>query len=303
MALCQKYRKNIELPKKFWLDLIQGLYDRVESICITGGEPLLYDGIKDVLQKSIENIRDVNIISNGEMLNDDLVDFFKKITRKISFHLSMDGNIDTHDSIRKVSGSYKRISYFSNEMSTNEKCFIRVNSVIRNENINNLIDMIEGIKGWARFITLQHQYFIFDDYDYNKETSLFGSIKSSAKYFPINPLTNESITKLKELMKIINEKYSGYVSFVPKLNIDQIDEYYLNSSTKPLHKQCPNLYNTMRIKSDGSVMTCGWIYNKIGDITKDTLENIWDSDEINRCRDIINTDNMDICKRCCGIWN
>jgi MoaA/NifB/PqqE/SkfB family radical SAM enzyme len=307
--MCDRWRyvknveKNTELPKEFWLNFIPSLYGKIESICITGGEPLLYDGIKDVIQTSIENIKYVDFISNGEMLNDDFVNFFKSLTRTVSYHLSMDGNRETHDLIRKVPGSYDKIFHNANEMSTNERCFIRVNSVIRNENIDSLIDMIEGIKGWARFITLQHHSFIFDDYNYDEEMKLFGGMKTSAKHLPTNPLTGESILKLKELIKTVTEKYPGYVSFVPKLKINQIDDYYLNSSYKTPFEQCRHLYDTMRIKSDGSVSVCGWIYHKIGNLTKDTIEDIWNNDEMTKFRNIISTNNVDMCKRCCGLWN
>jgi MoaA/NifB/PqqE/SkfB family radical SAM enzyme len=302
-----KYVKNgglcQELNIDSWSKIIKQLKDiNIESVCITGGEPLLYDGIKELMSEVCNELpdADIDLISNGELLNKDFVNFFKNLSKRISFNLSMDGYKDVHNKIRRHD-SYDRIRELAGEIN-NSKCFMRINSVIRNENIDSLIDLIKDSKLWSKYITLQHQSFVFEQ----SKQFLCGSLipaKTSFDYLPVNPLTKESVEKLKILIPHVIGAYNDFFRFVPLISQDVVDDYYFNYSHQTPRKHCRHLTDSIRIKPDGSVNVCGWIHEQIGDLKEDTIEKIWKSEKINKFREFINADNVDLCKRCCGLWN
>lgn len=276
----------------------------VENLTITGGEPLLYPHIIDVVSCASGKLS-TDLISNGELLSDNFVDIFKEL--KISYHLSMDGSRIVHDKIRKMPGSFDRISSFSERLSDGS-CYVRVNCVVRDENIDSLIEMTEQIKKWAKTITFQHQGFCPSNakgYGYSEESKHLGRVRSSYGFLPEAPLSDESIIKLKSVMEFIEKSDFENVHFTPRIPISNIDNYYKNWEAKVPKSVCPYIIKSMRVKPDGTVAFCGWFYHKVGDLKIHSIAEIWNSDIITKyrleIRDKIGY--FESCKRCCALWS
>jgi uncharacterized protein len=72
------------------------------KILFYGGEPLLnFDVIKHIVEESKKNKLKAtySIVSNGSIMNDEIIDFIK--ANKISFSISLDGAKETNDEMRK----------------------------------------------------------------------------------------------------------------------------------------------------------------------------------------------------------
>ena len=98
-----------ELTTKEWIDLSKKLKDMgTQLVVFTGGEPLLR---KDWFEigKNVRDLRmDLSIISNGQVIDEKMVTQFRKLD-PYTVAISLDGAVaSTHDSIRKVNGSFEK---------------------------------------------------------------------------------------------------------------------------------------------------------------------------------------------------
>jgi Fe-coproporphyrin III synthase len=81
-------------------------YRKINSVAVSGGEPLLNEDIWPIIcflkNKSIKT----SLITNGYLLSDNICDISKNTD---TLFISIDGDEDTHDKIRGVKGSFRKI--------------------------------------------------------------------------------------------------------------------------------------------------------------------------------------------------
>jgi radical SAM protein with 4Fe4S-binding SPASM domain len=98
-----------ELSTQEAYDLIDQLSEAgVLDLAISGGEPLMRDDLFDILQYARSKDISVGVGSNGAHLSDDQARRLKQsgISR---FQVSLDGNSDQHDALRRWPGLYLRV--------------------------------------------------------------------------------------------------------------------------------------------------------------------------------------------------
>ena len=83
-------------------------FPALNSLCLTGGEPMLRNNILELIGSSISKAQSVTICTNGrlEKVAKQICDTFAESKNRLSFHISIDGTEKTHDSIRGR-GSYR----------------------------------------------------------------------------------------------------------------------------------------------------------------------------------------------------
>lgn len=85
----EKYLKE-ELTYSEWTDVIDTLmHNGVSSFTLTGGEPLMRDDIREIIDYILNNGSPLNIISNGRKITDEFLDFIAE--RKVSICISIPG--------------------------------------------------------------------------------------------------------------------------------------------------------------------------------------------------------------------
>ena len=85
----EKYLKE-ELTYSEWTNVIDTLmHNGVSSFTLTGGEPLMRDDIREIIDYILNNGASLNIISNGRRITDDFLDFIAE--RKVSICISIPG--------------------------------------------------------------------------------------------------------------------------------------------------------------------------------------------------------------------
>lgn len=142
-----------ELTKNEVIDLINKLaLEGVQEIRFTGGEPLLFEGIYEIISCAHNNGLRTSLGTNATLITKDAAHKLKKSGLN-SAVVSLDGTREIHDSIRGKGN-------FDNAMR-GLKCLIeanidvRVNSVIMKNNINEVIELAKtlnksGIKLFIR---------------------------------------------------------------------------------------------------------------------------------------------------------
>lgn len=85
----EEYLKE-ELTYSEWTEVIDTLMrNGVSTFTLTGGEPLMRDDIRDIIDYILNNGASLNIISNGRKITDEFLDFIAK--RNVSICISIPG--------------------------------------------------------------------------------------------------------------------------------------------------------------------------------------------------------------------
>lgn len=136
-----------------------------------GGEPLLYylDTVKPIIEH-VENLRSehgleysVHFTTNGYLVTDHLLEDLQKVHAPVSFQITLDGNKEEHDKVRKSAsgvGSYDRI--LSNIKKILEKGFhvgLRLNYSSKNvASMGQVLKDIEPLSGYGKsLLTIDFQ--------------------------------------------------------------------------------------------------------------------------------------------------
>lgn len=136
---------SIEQYKTFILSL-RGLVDKGFTINFAGGEPLLYEGVLELVKYCVSNGFSTNIASNGWLIDEEMA---KRIADSAlnEINLSLDSfNESTHDYLRGVKGVYRRVMRaieYLNKYSKNTR--IGICSVIYDSNLDELLSLIDWV--------------------------------------------------------------------------------------------------------------------------------------------------------------
>lgn len=172
-------KNDDELTKEEWIELIKKFASYgVQEIRFTGGEPLIFSGIYDLIKKATENGICTSLGTNGTLIDEKIAQKLKESGLKKAV-ISIDGNETTHDLIRgkgNYEKAFKGLKYLK-EVGID----VRVNSVIMRSNMEDIIKFSKKMHKEKitlfirRFIEsgrakeLENNMLSKKDYDYVKE--------------------------------------------------------------------------------------------------------------------------------------
>ena len=252
-------REN-ELSTEEALDLIEQLSDMgCRRVVMSGGEPFLR---KDWATLSMR-IRDlgmcVSYISNGYVVDDDIIDLLK-IIEPVGISFSLDGGCaETHDYIRGKNGVFERCINALNKTSKAGLYSSAVTSVHK-KNINELTQILDllienGVRAWQlQTATPQGRM--------PKELAL-----DEDEYYNLAKFIAENRKKYKNIINIMEADCIGYYS--PILSKDLYASKW---------KGCQAGLRVMGIESNGIIKGCLSIHGKDyeeGNIRERSLKDIW----------------------------
>lgn len=117
----------------------------VACASLTGGEPLIYPHLRELIALLSEKGIAVNeIVTNGVLLDEELLRFLRDHGQQPMFQISLDG-VGMHDQMRGVSGA-EQGALRAIELSVSRGCFTAVTSVFSRENIDTLEASYERLK-------------------------------------------------------------------------------------------------------------------------------------------------------------
>ncbi len=166
---------NLEELKKLVQDLIDA---GIQEIRFTGGEPLMFDGIYDLIKLADDNGVCTSIGTNATLVTGKIAIKLKEAGLK-KVVVSIDGTKEMHDSIRGI-GSYEKAIkglYYLKNVGLN----VRVNTVIMKSNMEDVIKLAKEMDKnkitlfIRRFIEsgrgkkLKNNMLTAEDYDYVRE--------------------------------------------------------------------------------------------------------------------------------------
>lgn len=304
--MCRIWENNVvdELSIESWkgvIDDLAGFMDENRTINFAGGEPLLKDGLIELIEYSNKKGFKPAICTNAWLIDEEmakrLVDSGLDIVA-----ISLDSlNEKTHDYLRGAEGSYKRamdaIGYL-NKYNKDNKIRVHVQPIISEVNIEDLIDLTHWVNrheglGDITFLAIIQPPHTNSDYQewYTKEEFKELWPKDKGK---INAVMDELI-RLKMSDKVKSYKIGNQV-----FQLQAYKEYLAN----PLEfykkeVQCNIGTQFINIHTNGDVKLCHYSDIIVGNLTKQRIEDIWNSALTNSVRDKIKVCN----KKCHQILN
>ncbi len=244
-----------DLPKEKIIKLFKELYNhQIMHLYISGGEPLLYNDIDEVLQYAHTLGIKIILATNGLEITKHLTTI-KRCVDTVS--VSLDGIGETHDIFRGVPGSFDYLISML-DILKNEGITTKMSTIIWRKNLNQLTDIISIAKekgiSKLNFNILVHE--------------------GRAKANPDIHIPSEEYPHLYEKVSELIEKYSDH-----SFEIDLKRRHQLNTNSIA----CPGGNSIFHINSKGRVSPCSWI-SKLDDNNEFSL--MWENGNLGNCIEV-----------------
>lgn len=252
-------------------------------LTFTGGEPLLKEGIMDVLKyASKRNV--FGLLTNGILITENKAKELVEIETN-SLTISIDGIKDIHDKIRgkgsfeKAMEGIKRIQEQKKKQSKSNPR-ININAVIMPSNIDTLHEIVE----LASDLSIDLCSFQALDPSLNRSgLNVHNDINRYMKT-TINQVDHIDPVEMRrclEKIDSVSKKNKVKVNFVPRINRNDLIDYYSRKIDAEKYI-CKFPWSALRISPFGDLYPC---FNySIGNIRKNKISELWNNDQYKNFR-------------------
>lgn len=257
-----RYDKEIEIGKFY--KLIDILYNRgTRLIVLLGGEPLLYNGIGDLI-RYIKNKKIIcEVITNGYLIKKHIGD----LLLCDSVCISLDGNEEEHD-MNRGKGSY-RIAVEAVELLKTKNIPVRIKAVLTRNNNNSLKFLSQFAKDKKLIFTVSTAA-EYDNRDYEQKDKWLDLRKKKQFYNDLFFLKKQGIPvgySFKALRYILKWPYED--NFIIKKDCS-------NHTSDLKLLRCKRKDNSLYIDADGSMYPCAYQWGKDGkNVFTDGFDAAW----------------------------
>lgn len=131
--------------------------NNVFDVVLSGGEPFLYSEMYSLLKYISQKKLRVNILSNGTIIEENLVQLISRHKTQFTIQISIEGLMNTHDAIVRLEGAFDRVMKKIDMLKEYEVHFLPV-TTLTSMNYREIPHMYnfflkKGIKTW-RILTL-----------------------------------------------------------------------------------------------------------------------------------------------------
>ncbi len=277
-----KPTKNLLNTKEIEYIFSQDILKDTKSVLITGGEPVLREDIKEVIQIIHKVLPSASItLSTNGLLAERVIDTVRFASANnicLDVGISLDAVGEQHDHIRGVKGNFEKTSYLLEELRELKKDN-KVGNVIVGFTLSHAtVKEFDSVATYARkynFHCLPQLYEAFEYYHNEKRPAQDGDVKD------YHHSDNTVLIKALEKMP-------------PTLH----NEILIESLHNKLKFQCLSMQSFCLLHCDGEVSPCLRFSNtRVGNLKKQSFKEIWESAASVNARNMVRT-----CKGCSNTW-
>jgi len=272
-----KLATSMEEKKRF----VRSLRNLVEpgfEFHLSGGEPLMEEGIFELIKFISDEGYKTNLVTNGFLVN-------KEIAKRIlesglgTLTFSLDGVCaTTHDFLRGVAGSYEKImqAIACLDDFDGRKLKIAILTTIMERNIDELLELVQRVQSDKRLEMISFQAVT---QPFCEENDNIWFLKEKNKYLWPQDIAKAALVmdKLKEL------KQKGYRIGNKPDHFMHFKEYFSNPNMFLKKIKCNLGDYEFHVDPYGKVFFC-CLMDPIGNIKNGYIPKIWNSPEANRIR-------------------
>ncbi|MDT3426464.1 radical SAM protein with 4Fe4S-binding SPASM domain [Paenibacillus forsythiae] len=245
-----------EIPLDKVLSTLQEMYDvGGRFVEITGGEPFIHSGIKEILKYAADKFNFVAILTNGTMVTPQIMDFLEPYKDKVIWSISLDScKEEYHDQFRGLKGAFKRTTNTIKQL-TDRGFTVRTSMTMTLDNLDHFIDTLNFVKDDLKSTFFGYSYVL--NYGRGKEIPFHPNPAQVQEMLAIDKYTEK-------------EELSFFVNKVSAERSNQLKKTMIN---------CGAGWRTIAIGPNGNVRPCVMM-----DESFITLGNIYDN-KINEIMD------------------
>jgi MoaA/NifB/PqqE/SkfB family radical SAM enzyme len=282
------------------------------QVSLTGGEIFMRKDIMSVLDLFRQKGYSCGYLTtNGTIINDERADalaglaaagFLKHIS------VSIDGPGDLHDKARGVKGTFERTCAGLRrlqEAARKRKAPLRVsiNTTVAHESLDTLDRMVD-VAGELGVDAIGLNHLMYSTPDEVEETlRLIGAPDASVIATFVTPDPGLDVARVKSQVSALAEKCRQrniLFDYRPKVHTPLMENYYTPGAR--LNGRCLYPFLHARVSFSGKVYFCPFIRVEVGDLTKSSLEEIWNGPTyVAMRRTLVEHGIFPVCRRCCKV--
>ena len=264
---------TMEQKKKFVRSL-RGLVDPGFEFHLSGGEPLMTEGILNLVGFIAEEGYKTNMVTNGFLIDEGMAkDIVNSGLDSITF--SLDGiNPETHDFIRGVKGSHEKIMKaigYLDRFRTNKKPRISIITLLMERNLGEVLELTDWVQQDARLEMISFQA-VTQPFCEDRDDAWFTKERNRV-FWP------QDIEKTDLIMKRLRElKLNGYKIGNHPNHFLHFSEYFKDPNLFLKKIKCNLGDYEFHVDPYGKIFFC-CLTDPIGNMKKDEIGEIWYSPE------------------------
>ena len=282
------------------------------QISLTGGEIFMRKDILSVLDLFREKKYACGYLTtNGTIINEARADALADLAaagflKHIS--VSIDGPGELHDVARGVKGTFERTSAGLRRLQESAKrkhapLRVSINTTVAHESLealDRMVDVAEELGVDA--IGLNHLMYSTPE-EVAETVRLIGATDASAIATYVTPDPGLDIGRVREKVTALQEKCRQkniLFDFRPKVHPQLIENYYTPGAR--LEGRCLYPFLQARVSFSGKVYFCPFIRVEVGDLSQQSLEQIWNGERyVELRRRLVEQGIFPVCRRCCKV--
>jgi len=282
------------------------------QISLTGGEIFMRKDIMSVLDLfRTKGYACGYLTTNGTIITEERADALADLAstgflKHIS--VSIDGPRELHDEARGLKGTFERTCAGLRrlqEAATRKGAPLRVsiNTTVAHESLEALDQMVDVAEELGvDAIGLNHLMFSTPE-EVAETVRLIGAPDASSIATFVTPDPGIDIAQVREKVAALERKCRDrnvLFDFRPKVHDPLIPSYYTPGAA--LEGRCLYPFLHARVSFSGKMYFCPFIRLEVGDLTKSSLEEIWNGERyIEMRRRLLENGIFPVCRRCCKV--
>jgi MoaA/NifB/PqqE/SkfB family radical SAM enzyme len=282
------------------------------QISLTGGEIFMRKDILSVLALFKDKGYACGYLTtNGTIISEERAEALASLAaagflKHIS--VSVDGPGDLHDRARGLKGTFERTTAGLRrlqEAARRKQAPLRVsiNTTVAHESLDALEQMVD-VAGELGVDAIGLNHLMFSTPEEAQETArLIGAPDTSVIATFITPDPGLDIARVRQKVTALAEKCRQrniLFDYRPKVHAPLIENYYTPGAK--LEGRCLYPFLHARVGFSGKVYFCPFIRVEVGDLSKSSLEEIWNGPKyVEMRRKLLEEGIFPVCRRCCKV--
>jgi len=282
------------------------------QVSLTGGEIFMRKDIMSVLDLfRTKGYACGYLTTNGTIITEERAEALAELAaRGFLKHISVsvDGPKDLHDAARGLKGTFERTTQGLQRLQAAAKkkgapLRVSINTTVAHESLDALdrmVDVAEELGVDA--IGLNHLMFSTPE-EVAETVKIIGATDPSVIATFVTQDPGLDVARVREKVGALAKKCRErniLFDYRPKVHDSLIDSYY-TPGTK-LNGRCLYPFLHARVSFSGKVYFCPFIRVEVGDLTKSSLEEVWNGETyVEMRRRLLEHKIFPVCRRCCKV--
>lgn len=280
-TMWQQPNNKAKLDVMQWQGIITGLKDIMDpegEICFTGGEPLSYEGIFELINHASALGLRTGLNTNGYLIDRDKIAEILR-SRLWSITISLESRRESvHDFMRGLSGSHRKVMKAVDELSSaSSQLNIGVAAVISAANLDGLADLVSWVQDNPKIHSIRLQA-LMQPLGTPQDPQWY----ADDRYNAIWPQDKKRVFSVIEALIKLKEHGACKLNN-PVAQLRVFLKYFSDPAVLPQAKKCIFQQDVVNINEEGDFFLCPRA-GIIGNAKKESVSSLWYSERTSLIR-------------------